>query len=137
MTSHKLYFDAWYITVKKHTFSGHACFCQNKKFKSMEETYITARMKRFSVVQFLVLQVCLPIIVIIITITIIIIANITVVSISSTFSKNFSHMYRFCLNFREKLQRLEIIAMLVILSWPALKMCLFVYYLFRHQMLYA
>jgi hypothetical protein len=41
---------------KKHAFSGHACFCQHKKFKITDETYVTARRKRFAAVQFLVLQ---------------------------------------------------------------------------------
>ena len=48
-------------------------------------------MRRFSVVQFLVLQVCLSIVIIIIITIIIIIANIIVI-ISSAFSKNLSLM---------------------------------------------
>ena len=35
---------------KKHIFSGHACSCQHKKIKTIEETCYTVRMKRFSVV---------------------------------------------------------------------------------------
>jgi len=46
---------------KKHIFSGHACFCQHKKFKTIEETCYTVKMKKFSVVHFLVLQASLSI----------------------------------------------------------------------------
>jgi hypothetical protein len=41
------------------------------------------------------------------------------------------------LNLRGQLRRLEIIAMLVVLTWQALKICRFVYYPIRHQIQYV